>query len=65
VFHANVATLPSDDTPSESSAPPTRRLRSAQAPYVMRSSPPAVAVETVLFGYRRSTRLKIVVSVSG
>jgi hypothetical protein len=56
LFHANVPTRPSAEIPRSSSTPPSRRVRSAQAAYVVRSSPVAVAVAMPLSGNRRSAR---------
>ena len=65
VFHANVATRPSAEIPRSSSTPPSRRVRRAQSPYVIRSRPPAVAVVTPLCPKYCSARPKMWFTVSG
>ena len=65
MFHANVPTRASAESPSVSNAPPRRRVRSAQAAYVVRSRPFAVAVTIVLAPKSRSARWKTWVRDSG
>ena len=65
VFQANVATRPSSEMPSESSAPPRRRVRCAQSAYVVRSLPVAVSVVIVFSPNSRSARWNRCGSVSG
>ena len=65
MFQAKVATRPSPEIPSPSSAPASRRVRSAHSAYVVRSEPVAVSVVIVFSPNSRSARSKECVSVSG
>ena len=65
MFQAKVATRPSSEMPSSSSALASRRVRSAHSAYVVRSLPVAVSVVIVLAPNSRSARVNRCVSVSG
>src|SRR3954464_9180320 len=65
LFQANVATRPSAEMPSWSSAPASRRVRPAHSAYVVRSLPVAVSVVIVFSPNSRSARWNRSGSVSG